>query len=231
MQCPHCKRSISAVPGAARIQCFGCGKVIDLSGSFSRAKKSAAKRGDAPAVSSAGETTGNTAKKAILAIAFISLGLVILVGVGTGAFLFLLDRKSASQNPGVVESTSEPVAQSEIVAAGGAEGLGDKAEELVPAYVASQEERKIASRVSSAHRRQIIQMWDELTQTTMKKLLIPKNSYTRNSVENMLGMIEQREIKTMSALLQIEEHEILAVIQVEMADRAEEELRQSAANR
>lgn len=201
MQCPHCNRTVATVPGATRIQCFGCGRVIELGSSTTQSR---AKGGN------------DSGKKAVFAIVFISLGLLLVVGVGLGAFFFFFNQRETAQN------NSAPVAADESSAADSAQ-----VEEMVPAYVATDEDRSLAAKVPDSIQQQIIQMWDQLTSSTRKKLLIPKNSPTRNRVESMLSGIEQREIQRMAALFSLEESEINAVIQVTMAERAKQELDQN----
>lgn len=213
MQCPKCNRMLATVPGVSRVQCFGCGTIVDT-GAASASTSKKRNGGTKP------EGATGTASKAIIAILSIGLGLVLLVGVGTGTYFFLMNRKAASNGL----QSAIPTEDASVSNASSDGGAAEVDEELVPAYVATEQERALAGTVSETNRRQIIQMWDQLTATTRKKLLIPKNSYTRNSVENMLGAIERREIQNMSALLQVEQAEINAVIQVEMADRAIREL-------
>lgn len=210
MQCPKCNRMLATVPGVARVQCFGCGSIVDVGSTGSGTAK---QRGGA--ASSRNQKSG-TLPKAMIAVLSIGLGLVVLVGVGVATFFLLLNRKAASNG---IESPVVALDESETQ-----NSASPTEEPLVPAFVATEEERALAQKVSASNRQQIIQMWDQLTATTRKKLLIPKNSFTRNSVEGMLGAIERREIQNMSALLQVEQAEINAVIQVEMADRAIREL-------
>lgn len=204
MQCPQCKRTVGAVAGAARIQCFGCGAIIDVGG-----KKPARDNAKSGAGLKDATRDGGSATKFMVAIVSFGIGLLLLVGG-----YFLLSETPPPESPAVVAETTPP---------GNSEPAAPP-EELVPAYVASAEERAAASLVPESIRVQILEMWDRMIATTRKKLLIPKGSVMRNSVEGLMSSIEQREIQTMAALLQIEESDVQAVIQVEMADRAEKAL-------
>lgn len=200
MQCPQCKRTVATVAGASRIQCFGCGKIIEVGGKSSVGKTQREDNG------------GSGAGKALVAGLSIGFGLLVLAGAAVGAYYFF-----ATGNP---ENT---VAVERVEQAGDVEDSLAPVE-LVPAFVASAEERAKASQVPESIRKQILEMWAAMIATTRPKLLIPKGSVTRNSVEGLLSAIEQREIRNMSALLQVDESDVQAVIQVDMADRAEREL-------
>jgi hypothetical protein len=85
--------------------------------------------------------------------------------------------------------------------------------------VVTDEQRQRAERVPPEIRQQVIEMYDQMTSSTNRKVLAPKQSTPRTSVERLLNSIEQREITHMAALFQVDEADIEAVIQVELASR------------
>jgi flagellar basal body-associated protein FliL len=139
-------------------------------------------------------------------IALIVLGTMLLLAIIGFSVVSLMRGKAEP----VVAKTEPP--EVPVIAAA--------PEPMVPAFVATEEERRLAASVSESDQTQIMKMWDQMTATTQKKLLIPRRSVMRDRVETMLSAIEQREITTMSALLEIERDAVAAVIQVAMADRA-----------
>ena len=191
MQCPKCNRSLAAGAGAPRVQCFGCGTVIELAASPSKRQSS--------------DREGGNSNTVLMVVGGIG-GLIALLAVGgVVAFLLLGTRTVATRV--IIPPAAAPVAVA-------------PPEPMVPAYTATDEERLLATKVPESTRAQIMQMWDAMRATTGKKLLAPKGSVVRNRVEDMLSGIEQREIVNMAALLQVEEASVRAVIQVGMADRA-----------
>lgn len=192
IQCPKCGRGVAVGAGVAMAQCFGCGSVVEL---FPVAKH---------------ETNDKTGSSfPWVAVVLGAFGVVFLFMVVAGLLYFVAGRSVSS--PPVPATASLPEASS-----------NSKPQATPEPIVASEEERQRAARVSAGNRDQIMTMYDQLTSTTDRKVMAPKGSVIRNRTEQMLEGIENREIMHIAVLLQVDEADVRAVIQVALADRWEE---------
>jgi flagellar basal body-associated protein FliL len=72
MQCPKCQRTVAAVPGATRIQCFGCGTIIETSGS---------KAASMPSPNTGAKSSGANLPLILLGLFIGVLAIVVLGGI------------------------------------------------------------------------------------------------------------------------------------------------------
>ncbi len=187
------------------IQCPKCGRGVAVGAGVARAQCFGC--GTVVELSPAAkQETSDTASSPFptMAVAFAGVLVVLILLVVAGSAFYMITRPSAPPAAG----SSEPAASSNA-----------KTKASEEPVVASDEERQRASRVSEGNREQIITMYDQLTSTTDRKIMAPKGSVIRNRTEQMLEGIENREIMHISALLQVDEVDVRAVIQVTLADR------------
>lgn len=199
--CPSCGRQVAAAAGASQAQCFGCGTRISM-------QTPSAKPASNPAVP--------------VWIWGVAVGSVCIVILGTLlAFLLLLPTKGApdlvtNQNEPTLDSTPRNPATNESSTATSNNAAAEPQPEPI---VVTDEQRQRAERVAPEVRQQVIEMYDQMMASTNRKVIAPKQSTPRTSIERLLNSIEKREITHMAALFQVDEADIEAVIQVELASR------------
>jgi hypothetical protein len=137
------------------------------------------------------------------------------------AFLLLLPTKGApdlvtNQNEPTLDSTPRNPATNESSTA---TSNNAAAEPQPKPIVVTDEQRQRAERIAPEVRQQVIEMYDQMMASTNRKVIAPKQSTPRTSIERLLNSIEKREITHMAALFQVDEADIEAVIQVELASR------------
>ena len=192
LNCPHCGRHLAVTPGATKAHCFGCQRIVSLASNTS-------------ANSPTSKSNGGIGVGIIIGAV---VGFVVLLTGAVVAFFVLMPTSTIRSTP----APSTDVASSEQPSPGPTPTQTNE-----PEIVASEEEQRLAASVAAPVRAQIVEMWDQLTSTTDKKILAPKGSTLRQSTENLLGNIEDREIRNMAALLQVDEDKIRAVIRVHQA--------------
>lgn len=199
--CPSCGRQVATAAGASQAQCFGCGTRISM-------QSPSAKPASNPAVPAWiwGIATG--------------FGLVaILAALAVTVFMMPTERASdqiAIQNEPTVESSPQDPATN----ATSPPTTNNAAAEPQPEpIVVTDEQRQRAQRVPPEVRQQVIEMYDQMVSSTNRTVIAPKQSTPRTSIERLLNSIEKREITHMAALFQVDEADIEAVIQVELANR------------
>lgn len=187
--CPKCGRTIAAAAGATSAQCFGCGTTVALA---SR---------NAPSEANSNNETPSVALAALIG----GIGLFVLLG----AIIVLWVVGNPADQPTTV--SAEPAVETPV-------NPPDETpvEEKI---VVTDDQRRRAEKVDPSVRQQIIQMWDQMTSTTRRKVPAPKGSVARVRVEGLLGGIEQRELARIAALFNLDEEDVEAVIQVELANR------------
>ncbi len=194
LSCPKCGNSVAAAKGAQQAQCFSCGTTVQL--------------GRSPTNNN--PTTNNpAANKSSMKLVVILLGVLSCLGLlaVVAISLFLsIDPAPADSNPVATSTTSST------------QGDNPPAD-APPPVVASEEERRLAATVNESKRKQIVDMWEQMRATTSKTIPLPKGNVVRNSTERMLGGFEQRELKRMAALLDLNEDQVRAVVQVHLADQ------------
>ena len=190
--CPHCGRRLAVTPGANQAHCFGCQRIVSLTSS-------------APANSPS--STGKGGVGIGIIVGAVAGFVVLLTGVIV-AFFVLMPTS---------DIRSTPAPSTDVASVEQPSPSPTPTQTSEPEIVATEEEQRLAASVPAPVRAQIVEMWEKLTSSTDKKILAPKGSTLRQSTENLLGNIEDREIRNMAALLQVDEDKIRAVIRVYQA--------------
>ena len=193
--CPNCGRQVATAAGAFQAQCFGCGTTISLQSMVTKPTKPTGLPGWFLGVAIGG---------GIIAV------LAVLLVIG---FVVAMPRQGATVAEKGPAQAIEPIEVPSSTVTNPANA--DPSETIV----VTDEQRQRAERVPPEIRQQVIEMYDKMTSSTNRKVLAPKQSTPRTSVESLLNSIEQREITHMAALFQVDEADIEAVIQVELASR------------
>lgn len=195
LSCPKCGNPVAAAKGALQAQCFSCGTTVQLGRSNNT---------NNPTANSPAANKPSMQLVAIILGVISCLGLFAVVAIS----LFLsVDPDPAESNP-IATSTTSSTPDS------------NRPADAPPSVVASEEERRLAATVNESKRKQIVDMWEQMRATTSKTIPLPKGNVVRNSTERMLGGFEQRELKRMAALLDLNEDQVRAVVQVHLADQA-----------